>query len=185
MRVIIEDDLFAIALKSIHQPLGTSDPAILDQAAERNRALLPGIVALDPTMTNAAALLADSSYPIGYNRTFDALGAQLLNPAVEFVLPEEGAMLWIDTFVVPTSSTRKSPAWQFVDFILCPEMNDLITNESFVATANERATQFIDPALDFSQRSRSRRISGRTATGHYILSYRHQLWQELKSITTR
>lgn len=187
---VTEDDLFAIALKSIDQPLGTTDPAVLDQAAERIRDLLPRIVALDPAMPNAATLLADGTYPIVYGWTFDALEAQSLNPAVEFVLPEEGAMLWIDTFVVPDSSTRKSLAWQFIDFVLRPEMSALITNEIFVATANEYATQFIDPALRnhpwiFPSGTDMMNAEHLEELPPDILSYRHQLWQELESITTR
>ncbi|WP_322816069.1 extracellular solute-binding protein [Chloroflexus sp.] len=189
---VTEDDLFAIALKSIDQPLDTTDPAILDQAAERIRDLLPGIViiALDPTMPNAAILLADGTYPIVYGWAFDALEAKSLNPAVEFVLPEEGVMLWIDTFVVPASSTRKSLAWQFIDFVLRPEMSALITNEIFVATANEYAAQFIDPALRdhpwiFPSGTDLMNVEYLEELPPAILSYRHQLWQELESITTR
>jgi spermidine/putrescine transport system substrate-binding protein len=186
---VTEDDLFAIALKSIGQPLGTTDPAILAQAAERIRDLLPRIVALDPTMPNAATLLADGTYPIVYGWTFDALEAQSLNPSVEFVLPEEGAMLWIDTFVVPDSSTRKSLAWQFIDFVLRPEMSALVTNEIFVATANEYAVQFIDPALRdhpwiFPSGTDLMNAEYLEELPPDILAYRHQLWQELESITT-
>ncbi|MEJ5345779.1 MAG: spermidine/putrescine ABC transporter substrate-binding protein [Chloroflexus sp.] len=186
---VTEDELFAIALKSIGQPLGTTDPAILAQAAERIRDLLPRIVALDPTMPNAATLLADGTYPIVYGWTFDALEAQSLNPAVEFVLPEEGAMLWIDTFVVPDSSTRKSLAWQFIDFVLRPEMSALVTNEIFVATANEYAVQFIDPALRdhpwiFPSGTDLMNAEYLEELPPDILAYRHQLWQELESITT-
>jgi spermidine/putrescine transport system substrate-binding protein len=186
---VTEDELFAIALKSIGQPLGTTDPAILAQAAERIRDLLPRIVALDPTMPNAATLLADGTYPIVYGWTFDALEAQSLNPSVEFVLPEEGAMLWIDTFVVPDSSTRKSLAWQFIDFVLRPEMSALVTNEIFVATANEYAVQFIDPALRdhpwiFPSGTDLMNAEYLEELPPDILAYRHQLWQELESITT-
>lgn len=187
---VTEDDLFAIALKSIGQPVDTTDPAVLDHAAERIRELLPGIVALDPTMPNAAAFLADGSYPIVYGWSFDALEAQSLNPAVEFVLPEEGAILWIDTFVVPTSSTRQSLALQFIDFVLRPEMSALVTNESFVATANEYATPFIDPALRdhpwvFPSGTELMNAEYLEELPPDILSYRHQLWQELESIATR
>ncbi|WP_322488615.1 spermidine/putrescine ABC transporter substrate-binding protein [Chloroflexus sp.] len=142
-----EDQLFMIALKAMGQSFTVSDPAVFDQAAERLSKLLPNVVALDLTLPNAADLVANGTYPVLYGWSYDALAGQALNPAVTFVLPEEGAMLWIDTLVVPERNERKAAAFQFINFVLRPEMCALITNEIYVATANDQAMPLIDPAL--------------------------------------
>lgn len=180
---VTEDDLFAITLKAMGQPVNTTDRSVLAEAAERISTLLPNIVALDPMMPNAADLLANGTYPIVYGWSFDAIAGHALNPAVEFVFPEEGPIFWIDTLIVPKASTRQAAAFQFINFVLRPEISAQITNEIYVATANERAMSLIDPAL----RDHPWIFPGRIMLKAEYLSeppvdikaYRHQLWEQI------
>ncbi|MCS6887490.1 MAG: spermidine/putrescine ABC transporter substrate-binding protein [Chloroflexus sp.] len=185
-----EDQLFMIALKMMGQPLNVTDPKILDQAAERLRELLPNLVALDPAMPNAAELLAKGTYPVLYGWSFDALEGHALNPAVTFVLPEEGPLLWIDTLVVPNNSTQKAAAFQFIDFVLRPEMCALITNEIYVATANDQAMPLIDPALQnhpwiFPNGEDMLKAEYMLEPAGDLVEYRHQLWEQLLATMVR
>jgi spermidine/putrescine transport system substrate-binding protein len=43
------------------------------------------------------------------------------NPAIKFVIPEEGSDLWVDTMVVLKSSENKDAAFQFINFVLDAE----------------------------------------------------------------
>jgi len=40
------------------------------------------------------------------------------NPAIKFVIPEEGSDLWVDTMVVMKASENKDAAFQFINFVL-------------------------------------------------------------------
>lgn len=186
-----EDQLFMIALKAMGQPLTVTDPAVFDQAAERLRTLLPNVVALDPLMPTAADLVANGIAPVLYDGwSYDALAGQALDPAVTFVFPEEGTMLWIDTLVVPAQSTRKAAAFQFINVVLQPEMCALITNEIYVATANDQAMQLIDPALQhhpwiFPSGEDMLKAEYMLEPPADLAAYRHQLWAQLLAAIVR
>jgi spermidine/putrescine transport system substrate-binding protein len=52
----------------------------------------------------------------------DVLVAQRHNPAVRFVLPEAGGMLWADTMLVPAHAEHPREAWQLMGYYYEPEV---------------------------------------------------------------
>ena len=69
------------------------------------------------------------------------------NENLQFVIPREGAGLWLDTFVIPRDAKHKAEAHQFLNYILRPEVNAAIASELWYATANEKAEAFMDPEV--------------------------------------
>jgi putrescine transport system substrate-binding protein len=53
---------------------------------------------------------------------------------VEYAIPQEGALVWIDTFVIPADARNPDAAHRFLDFVLRPEIAALNTN--FIGYAN-------------------------------------------------
>ncbi|MGH2629404.1 MAG: polyamine ABC transporter substrate-binding protein [Actinomycetota bacterium] len=45
----------------------------------------------------------------------------------EFIVPEGGALLWIDNMLIPANSTNPQGAYQLMDFVYRPEIAQLIT----------------------------------------------------------
>ena len=89
----------------------------------------------------------------GHNNRFtvgwaeDVEYAQEEGVPVDYVFPEEGAILWGDNFIVPTTSSNPYTAELFLDFLLRPDINAQIVNETYYATANEAAQSLIDPEI--------------------------------------
>jgi spermidine/putrescine-binding protein len=77
----------------------------------------------------------------------DALAAQEQNPAIRYVLPEEGGMIWGDGFVISARSRRQFTAELFLNYLLRPEVSAQIANQYYFATANEAAYPFIDAEI--------------------------------------
>jgi spermidine/putrescine-binding protein len=73
----------------------------------------------------------------------DVLEGRDLNPSIEYVMPEEGALLWNDTFIIPANSPAKDSAELFLNFLMWAEVNAKIANENLYATPNEAAYPFI------------------------------------------
>ncbi|MCG8611957.1 MAG: spermidine/putrescine ABC transporter substrate-binding protein [Pseudomonadales bacterium] len=63
---------------------------------------------------------------------------------VRFSLPDEGALVFFDSFAIPVSTSKSDAAMQFINFLLDPEISAEVTNTSFYATVNKKATQFIE-----------------------------------------
>lgn len=67
--------------------------------------------------------------------------------SIEYILPEEGLLLWADTFIVPVNSPKKAAAELFIDFILRPQMSAEIVNQKYYASTNEAARAFVHPQI--------------------------------------
>jgi spermidine/putrescine transport system substrate-binding protein len=52
----------------------------------------------------------------------DVLQAQLTNPNIKFVAPEEGLLIWSDDFLVPTASVHGTQAAHLIDWFYQPEI---------------------------------------------------------------
>jgi len=62
--------------------------------------------------------------------------ARLDNPDVEYVIPEEGGILWQDNFVVPADAPDPYTAEVFINYMLEPDIGALITEYTFGFTPN-------------------------------------------------
>ncbi|WP_166418908.1 ABC transporter substrate-binding protein [Cochlodiniinecator piscidefendens] len=58
---------------------------------------------------------------------------------VQFVVPEEGAIGWLDGLSIPTSSTKQEAAHQFIDWMIDPEFYTRWAEDGAPASANAAA----------------------------------------------
>ncbi|WP_170560016.1 ABC transporter substrate-binding protein [Ruegeria atlantica] len=58
---------------------------------------------------------------------------------VQFVVPKEGAIGWLDGLSIPTSSTKKEAAHQFIDWMIDPEFYVKWAADGAPASANAKA----------------------------------------------
>lgn len=70
------------------------------------------------------------------------------NPALKYVIPEEGGSLWVDGFAIPEGAPNADAAYQFLEFILRPDVAVLATEAGGMASANDAARALVtDQAL--------------------------------------
>ena len=77
----------------------------------------------------------------------EGLAAVDENENLEYVIPKEGAPIWVDYFAMPRHAQHKEEAHIFLNYILRPEVNAAIASELWYATPNEAATPHIDPEV--------------------------------------
>ena len=77
----------------------------------------------------------------------EGLAAADENENLEFVIPKEGAPIWVDLFAIPRHAQHKEEAHIFLNYILRPEVNAAIASELWYATPNEAATPHMDPEV--------------------------------------
>lgn len=140
-------ELIGLSLKSLGHPLNSEDPQELEAALNHLLELKPALKLLDDPTSDAIQILLGGEAVIMVGWGNDALQARRENPAVTYVLPEEGTLLWGQSFVVPASSPRKEAAELFLNFLLRPEISAQITNQNRYATANQAAYPFIEPGI--------------------------------------
>lgn len=69
------------------------------------------------------------------------------NPEIRFVAPASGALGWIDTFAIPRRSENVDAAYQWINFVMQPEIAARITNASGNFTASRAADEFVQADL--------------------------------------
>ncbi len=143
----IQRDVLGLALKALGYSANSEKPAELEAALQRLLVLKPNVFTMDMNLPSSVPFLASGEAAVVYGWPFDVLEARNANLPVEYILPEEGTMLYGDNLVIPANSPRKAEAETFIDFILRPEISAQIVNEIMTGTANEAALPLVDPAI--------------------------------------
>ncbi len=66
---------------------------------------------------------------------------------VSYVIPKEGAVLWVDVMAIPADAPHPQQAMAFIDFMLKPENIAAASNYVFYANPNSAATALLDEEL--------------------------------------
>jgi spermidine/putrescine transport system substrate-binding protein len=135
-----------LALRSLGYSVNSENPAELEAALRRLLELKPNSIWLDREHTIAPWLVSGQAV-IGVGWSEDVWLAQAENEAITYVLPQEGAILWGDNFVIPANSPHKYTAELFLNFILRPEISGQIVNSTYYPMPNQAATAFIEPEI--------------------------------------
>jgi spermidine/putrescine transport system substrate-binding protein len=141
-------DIISMGLRALGYSANSTDPQELEAALKhlielKSRAVM--LEQFDP-WTSAGAL-NDGKVTIAYGWSFDAWTGRKLNPDIQFVIPEEGAIMGIENMVIPTKSKNQYTAETFINFMLRPEIAAKMTNLTFYAVTVDQAKNFIDPAI--------------------------------------
>ena len=141
-------EVIGIALKSLGYSVNSENNGQLEQALQRLIKLKPHAVALeDYDSGNAADAMISSEIVIAMGYAGDIINAREHLDSIVYVLPEEGALIWNDTFVIPANSPHQYTAELFLNFLLRADVNAMIANENLYATPNEAALPYIEPEI--------------------------------------
>lgn len=137
-----------LTLMSLGYSPNSENPVELEQTLNRLLALKPNLRFVDDFGGESAyPFLASGEAVLGPGYSYEALSGREENEAIQYIIPEEGALLWGDNFVIPANSPNKYTAELFLNFMLRPEISAQITNENMYATPNEAAMPLLEPAI--------------------------------------
>ena len=137
-RVLISDDLrdgLGIALRALGYSINTKSEAELKEAYEFLRQLKDSVRVFDITSTKQN--FVNEEVYIGAIWNGDAYIAKEENEALKFVYPEEGALIWIDSFAIPAKASHPENAHLFINFMLRPEISAAVVEEFRYSPASE------------------------------------------------
>lgn len=63
---------------------------------------------------------------------------------IAYVIPKEGAVVWIDNLAVPVDAPHPENAHLFIDYLMEPEVIAAVSNYVFYANGNTAASEFVD-----------------------------------------
>ena len=147
-RVSMLDDpreAIGAALKYLGHSFNTPDPDKLEQAKLALLTQKPYLAKYDSEAFEDS--LAAGETVIAHGWSGEIAIAKTQNPDIEYVLPQEGVVIWTDNLAIPKTSKNKELAERFINFLLKPEISAMISNFTYYASPNETAQLFIKPQI--------------------------------------
>jgi spermidine/putrescine-binding protein len=136
------------ALKYLGYSLNDTDLAHLQEASDAISAGIGGIATFDSDQYDEALVAGEVAVSHGYSgNMIVGIGGSDDPDNYEYILPEEGATLWIDNMAVPANADHPCTAMTFINYILDAENGATLTNWNYYGTPNEAAIDLVEPEV--------------------------------------
>jgi spermidine/putrescine transport system substrate-binding protein len=149
-RVLMVDDGFdtyAAALLAAGHDLNSADETHIASATEM---LVGQVDELDARFVDIFEIrdqLLSGECWISMTYSSDAAVLTDEEENISYFIPEEGAPLWLDSFVIPRESRNIESAYQFLDYLCRAEVGAANSNELWCASANSAARPFLSDEI--------------------------------------
>ncbi len=116
--VFLDDSraVIGIALLTLGYDVNTTDPAQLEEAKVKLAKLIPNIKLFDSDSPKTSLIAGDAD--LGLVWTGEAFIANQENPAIEYIYPTEGPILWQDNWVMLTEAAHADAAYAWLNYTM-------------------------------------------------------------------
>jgi putrescine transport system substrate-binding protein len=126
-------------------------PEDLAAAMEVLMALRPYVREITASTVTRQLVDGEACLAVGVNADFH-LARRLArdngrNADIRYVIPKEGAMLWVDVLAIPADAPHPENAHRLVNYLLRPEVIAKVTESTGFANANAAATDLVPAEL--------------------------------------
>lgn len=151
------EELIPAALNYLGLNPDSKDAADMDKAGELLKSVRPHIRRFHSSDYIDALANGDICLAVGYSGDIFIAKSRALDADrgvnIEYVIPDEGANIWFDSFVIPADAPHPEEAHEFINFMLQPEVAAANSNYVFYANGNKDSQDFLsedvigDPAI--------------------------------------
>jgi putrescine transport system substrate-binding protein len=145
------EDVLQLALNYLHLDPNTTRPEDYKRAEQLILAVRPYVRAFDSTEYMNG--LADREFCISMSWSGDyaTIKARARSAGIDlplsFTIPKEGANASADALLIPKDAPHPEAAYEFLRFILQPQVIARITNDIHYANDNVAANAYVDPQI--------------------------------------
>lgn len=141
------EEAIAAALLYLGHPPDTADEAARTTALAQLFRINPYVSSIRSTMAGGLET-GEFCLVLGWSTDVIAAREAVATPGLlEFMIPQEGGLLWFDVFVIPSDAANPEAAHRFIDFMLRPEVIAQSTDYLWAANAVPAADALTDPAI--------------------------------------
>jgi len=118
-RMVFLDDsrvVIGMALLTLGFDINTKDPAQLIRQRAKLKELIPNVKLFDSDSPKTALIAGDVD--LGITWTGEAFTAHQENPAINFVYPTEGSILWQDNWAMPVGAPHADAAYAWINYTM-------------------------------------------------------------------
>lgn len=142
-RMVFLDDsraVIGLTLLTLGYDVNTTDPAQLDEAKAKLKELVPGIKLFDSDSPKTALIAGDVD--LGMTWTGEAFLAQQENPAIQYVYPTEGAIIWQDNYAMPKDAPHADAAYAWLNYTMQGDVFWLMLRDFPYTNPNQAALDY-------------------------------------------
>ncbi len=184
------DEVFAAALVYDGRPPLSREQKDLDLAGDTVKKIRPDIKKFHSSQYINDLANGDLCVALGYSG--DVFQAQSRaqeaknGVEIEYSIPKEGAMLWIDQMAIPADAAHPDNAHKWINFVLRPEIAAEISNTVAYANPNAKATKLVDKDIRdnpniYPPESVKKRLFFDTPVTQQYERARTRLWTQVKT----
>lgn len=138
-------DVFSIALLALGYSANDNNPVHIKQAYIKLRELRPNIKLFNADTEQTIYIDEDAIIGMGWNG--DIYLSQQENPALKFIYPHEGFVIWIDCLAVAANAPHAESAYEFMNFVMRPDIAKKISEEVGYTSPNLAAVKLLPKKL--------------------------------------
>jgi putrescine transport system substrate-binding protein len=142
------DDMLPAALNYLGMNPDSKDPADLQKAGELMKEIRPHIQKFHSSEYINALANGDICLAVGYSgdvlQARDRAAEAGAGVTVEYSIPKEGAVIWLDSFAIPADAPHPENAHAFINFMLRPDIAARNSNYVFYANGNKASQEHLD-----------------------------------------
>ncbi len=183
-------DAFMVALKSLGYSMNTENESELQEAKNLLIQQKPLVQAYVVDQVRDKMIGGEAAIGVIYSGEMLYIQEEVadlgLDYDLEYVLPEEGTNVWIDSWVIPKNAKNKENAEKWIDFLCRPDIAKMNFEYITYATPNKGAFELLDeeiqnnkaifPDIDSLENSEVYQYLGDDVDTVY-----NNLWKEVKS----
>jgi spermidine/putrescine-binding protein len=133
-------DIIGATLLSLGYDVNTKDQSQLDEAKAKLKELTPCIKLYDSDSPKTALIAGDAD--LGITWTGDAFLAGQENPAIKYVYPKEGAILWQDNWAMLKDAPHADAAYAWLNYSMQPDLFWTMLRDWPYTNPNQAALDF-------------------------------------------
>jgi putrescine transport system substrate-binding protein len=184
------EDVFQSALAYLGKNPDSKDPADIQAAGDLLKKVRPFVQKFHSSEYINALANGDICLALGYSGDiFQARDRALeADNGVEigYIIPKEGALMWFDTFVIPSDAPHPEEAHAFINYMLKPDVAAKNSNYVYYANGNLASQSLLnedvigDPAI-YPDEDTMGRLFTSTTYDQETQNLITRLWSEIKA----
>jgi putrescine transport system substrate-binding protein len=145
------DDILPAALHFLGRDPNSTDPGVLERAADLVAKVRPAVRKFHSSEYLNALASGEICLVVGWSgdvKQAQKRAAEAGNGVeIGYAIPKEGAQMFFDNLAIPKDSRNAAEAHAFIDYLLRPEVAAKNTNLLSYANGNLASQSLIDPAI--------------------------------------
>jgi spermidine/putrescine transport system substrate-binding protein len=175
-------DVFSMGLRTLGYSVNDTDEAHIKEAYLKLKDLMPNVKMFNSETPKV--FFIEEEVVLGMNWNGETYKGITENKDLGYVYPKEGAMLWMDSLVIPKGAAHVENAHKFIDFLLRPEIAKMVSEEIGYATPNLEAVKLLptevrENRVIYPNEDDLKNAEFQTDVGEAITTY-EKYWEALK-----